>query len=699
MKILILLLSFLFAAGIITAQTIEYPKARKTDNTDEYFGTVVADPYRWMEDLNSAELKDWIKKENEITFSYLDKIPFRDKIRQRLTEIWNYPKYSAPFKVGEYYFFYMNNGLQNQSALYCRKGINGVPELFLDPNTFSDNGTVALSTVSGSYDGKYLVYGISKAGSDWNEFFVMDIASKTKLDDHLKWIKFSGVSWHDDGFYYNRYEVPEKGNELSAKNQSPKIYYHKIGTPQSSDVLFYEDKEHPDMSFGVWVTRDGKYMYLSKSRKGFNGNELYFKDLRKMSRNFTPIAVGFDIDYGVVGNEGDYIYLSTNKAAPKNKIIRYDVSSGEISDVIPESQYVLTESSISQSKILVRYMKDVTDRIYTYDLDGNLLKEHELPSLGSVSGFSADSDESEIYFTFTSFLYPATIMKFDIVKGETSVYKKSEIKFDSDKYETKQIFYESKDGTKIPMFIVHKKGIVLDGNNPTLLYGYGGFNASMKPSFNASNIILLENGGVYALANIRGGGEYGEDWHQAGTKFNKQNVFDDFIAAAEYLINNNYTSAERLAVEGGSNGGLLVGAVINQRPELFRVAFPAVGVMDMLRFQKFTIGWGWTTDYGSSDDKEGFENLIKYSPYHNLKEGLNYPATLITTSDHDDRVVPSHSFKYAARPQELYKGNNPVLIRVETNAGHGSGRPTRMIIEQQTDKWSFMFYNMGIAPY
>ncbi|MCE1164649.1 MAG: prolyl oligopeptidase family serine peptidase, partial [Bacteroidetes bacterium] len=638
MKKLVFVIAVLITAGAALAQPFKYPQAGKTDHVDNYFGTSVADPYSWMEDLNSAELKEWVTQENELTFSYLDMIPFREKIRSRLNEIWNYPKYSAPFRIGDYFFFYKNDGLQNQSVLYRMNGIGGTPEVFLDPNTFSDNGTVALSNFSGSFDGKYAVYGISKAGSDWNEFFVMDVASKTKLPDHLQWIKFSGVSWYQDGFYYNRYDAPEEGKELSGKNQSPKIYYHKIGTDQSADALFYEDKDNPDMSFGVWVTRDGRFMFLSKGRKGAEGNELYFKDMRAMTRNWRTIAEGFDIDYSVIGNEGDFIYISTNKNAPKNKIVKFNVSSGEFTGVIPEKNEVLEGASIAQSKILVQYMKDVTDRIYTYDLNGNLIKEHELPALGTVSGFGANKDDKEIYFSFTSFLYPSVIMKFDIVKGETSLYRKSDVKFNPDDYETKQVFYESKDGTKIPMFIVHKKGIILDGNNPALLYGYGGFNISLKPSFSISNIILLENGGIYAMANLRGGGEYGEEWHQAGTKLNKQNVFDDFIAAAEYLINNKYTSPEKLAVEGGSNGGLLIGAVINQRPELFRVAFPAVGVMDMLKFQKFTIGWGWTTDYGSSDDEEGFNNLFKFSPYHNIKSGLNYPAALITTSDHDDRV-------------------------------------------------------------
>ena len=680
------------------AQRLNYPEARKERHADEYFGVTVPDPYRWMEEMNSDEVKEWVKKENEVTFAYLDKIPFREKIRTRLNEIWNYPKYGAPFKAGDYYFFYKNDGMQNQSVLFIQKGIDGIPELFLDPNKFSEDGTVSISMISPSKDGKYFAYGISKAGSDWNEFFVMDVATKTKLSDHLKWVKFSGASWHGDGFYYNRYEAPEERKELSSKNESQKIYFHRVGTDQSADELIWEDKEHPEFTASVYLSEDQTLMYMSKGKRGVRGNELYYKNLIKGDTEFKPIATGFGDSYSVINNLDDIIYINTNKDAPKNKVVKFDTKDNTFNDVISEKNEVLNGASISNGKFLIQYMKDASDRIYTYDLNGSMLQEIALPTFGTVSGFSADKDENEVYFTFSSFLYPAVIMKYDIVNNKLSVFRKSEIKFDTEKYETNQVFYESKDGTKIPMFIVHKKGLKLDGKNPALLYGYGGFNASMKPSFSTANIILLENGGVYALANIRGGGEYGKEWHMAGTKLNKQNVFDDFIAAGEYLINKGYTSSKYLAVEGGSNGGLLVGAVINQRPELFRVAFPAVGVMDMLRYHKFTIGWAWVTDYGSSDDSTQFKNLLGYSPYHNLKEGLNYPATMVTTSDHDDRVVPAHSFKYAARLQEVYKGDNPVLIRIEVNAGHGAGRPTKMIIDAVTDKWAFMFYNMGITP-
>ncbi|MCU0372282.1 MAG: prolyl oligopeptidase family serine peptidase [Ignavibacteria bacterium] len=697
MKKILLSVIVLFITCTSFAQ-LNYPDARKTDHTDDYFSTKVEDPYRWMEDLNSPELKTWIEEENKVTFSYLDKIPFRDKIRARLNEIWNYPKYGAPFRIGEYYFFYKNDGMQNQNVLYFQKGLEGIPEVFLDPNTFSTDGTVALSTLSGSKDGRYLVYGISKAGSDWNEFFVMEIATKTKLRDHLKWVKFSGASWLGDGFYYNRYEAPAEGQELASVNKSPRVYFHKAGTDQSEDVLIYEDKEHPEYSFSIYPSEDTRFLYLSKSKKGATGNELYYRDLTKDNSDFIPISTGFVYRTAPVNNIDGDIYLFTNKEAPKNKVVKFNTADGSFSDVIKEKNEVLSGASISHGKFFVQYMVDVSDRIYVYDLNGNQIEELKLPVLGTVSGFSAKKSNGEIFFTFTSFLYPSVIMKYDIVKNEISEFRKSEVKFDHEKYETKQVFYKSKDGTNVPMYIVHKKGIALDGNNPVLLYAYGGFNASMKPSFSTSNIILLENGGVYALANIRGGGEYGKEWHMAGTKLQKQNVFDDFIAAAEYLIDNKYTSPQNLAIEGGSNGGLLVGAVINQRPELFRVAFPAVGVMDMLRFHKFTIGWAWTTDYGSSDDEMQFKYLLGYSPYHNIKADLNYPATMVTTSDHDDRVVPSHSFKYAARLQELYKGENPVLLRVEVNAGHGAGRPTKMIIESQVDKWSFMFYNMGITP-
>ena len=699
MKKLLLVLIIVSVSLSGYAQKLVYPEARKVDHTDEYFGTKVADPYRWMEDDKSEEIKDWVKKENEVTFSYLDKIPFRDKIRARLNEVWNYPKYTAPNKAGDYYFFYKNDGLQNQSILYIQNGIDGTPELFLDPNKLSEDGTSSISTTSVSKDAKYFVYGVSKAGSDWNEFFVIDIATKTKLNDHLKWVKFSGASWQGNGFYYNRYDAPEPGKELTSKNESPKVYFHVVGTDQSEDKLIYEDKEHPELSAGIFTSEDQRFLYMSVGKKGENGNELYFKDLSKGDKDFRPIVKGYETDYSVINNINDVIYLFTNKDASKNKVIKFNTKDNTFAEVIPEKNEVLSSASISQGRFLVQYMKDASDRIYTYDLNGKLITEVQLPTFGTVSGFNADLSETEIYFAFTSFLYPAVIMKYDIVNNKLSMYRKSEVKFDADKYETKQVFYPSKDGTKIPMFIVHKKGLKLDGNNPTLLYAYGGFNISLKPTFSTSNIILLENGGVYALANLRGGGEYGEDWHQGGTKLNKQNVFDDFIAAGEYLINNGYTSSKMLAVEGGSNGGLLIGAVINQRPDLFRVAFPAVGVMDMLRFHKFTIGWAWTTDYGSSEDNETqFKYLLGYSPYHNIKSGINYPATMVTTSDHDDRVVPAHSFKYAARLQELYKGDNPVLIRVEVNAGHGAGRPTKMVIDAITDKWSFMFYNMGLTP-
>jgi len=677
---------------------LNYPFARKTDHIDDYFSTKVEDPYRWMEDLNSPELKTWVEEENKVTFSYLDKIPFRDKIRERLTEIWNYPKYGAPFRIGDYYFFYKNDGMQNQSVLYYQKGLGGTPDVFLDPNAFSTDGTVALSTLSGSKDGKYLVYGVSKAGSDWNEFFVMEIATKTKLKDHLKWVKFSGASWLGEGFYYNRYDAPVEGQEFASMNISPKIYFHKAGTDQSEDQLIYEDRENPEISFSIYPSEDARFLYLSKGKKGATGNELYYRDLTKDNNDFIPVSTGFVYQTYPVNNIDGDIYLFTNKDAPKNKVVKFITANGSFTDVIPEKNEVLSGASISHEKFFVQYMVDVSDRIYIYDLNGNFKEELKLPALGTVTGYSAKKMNDEIFFTFTSFLYPSVIMKYDIVKNELSVFKKSEVKFDPENYETKQVFYKSKDGTRIPMYIVHKKGLVPDGSNPALLYAYGGFNASMKPSFSTSNIVLLENGGIYALANIRGGGEYGKEWHMSGTQLKKQNVFDDFIAAAEYLINNKYTSPQKLAIEGGSNGGLLIGAVINQRPELFRVAFPAVGVMDMLRFHKFTIGWAWVTDYGSSDDETQFKYLLGYSPYHNIKAGLNYPATMVTTSDHDDRVVPSHSFKYAARLQEFYKGENPVLIRVEVNAGHGAGRPTKMIIESQVDKWSFMFYNVGVTP-
>ncbi|MBN1634523.1 MAG: S9 family peptidase [Ignavibacteria bacterium] len=695
-----ILILFLMAETLYSQ--IEYPAARKVEQSDNYFGTIVEDPYRWMEDLNSPELRNWISEENKITFDYLDKIPFRQEIKNRITELYNFEKYGVPFKAGNYYFYFKNDGLQNQSVLYRLDSLYSEPEIFLDPNKFSKDGTVALTTVSPSRDGKYMVLGISESGSDWNEFFVMDIETKEKLTDNLKWIKFSGANWFKDGFYYNRYDEPLQGEELSNKNQNQKVYYHKIGTRQSEDILIYEDKEHPERTFSLFSSEDERFLYLSISQKGSTGNALYYK-ISSSDIDFTafPFSEDFNSKFSVIDNTGDSIYLITNFEAPKNKLVLHNpfMMGDAYKEIIKEKEIVLTNANLIGGKLFTEYIKDATERIYIYNLKGDFVKEIGLPALGSVSGLGGKKQDKETFYSFASFTYPTEIYRYDIEGGKSTLLFKPDVKFSSEDFVTEQIFYDSKDGTRIPMFIVYKKGMVKNGCNPTVLYAYGGFNISQLPTFSISRLVMLECGAVFALANIRGGGEYGKKWHEAGLLLNRQNVFDDFISAAEYLIENNYTSPSKLAAQGGSNGGLLVGVVINQRPDLFRVALPAVGVMDMLRFHKFTIGWAWVTEYGSSDDMENFINLYSYSPYHNLKSGVNYPAVLVTTSDHDDRVVPLHSFKYIARLQELYKGENPVLIRVETDAGHSAGKPTTKIINEMTDIISFLFYNLGHNPF
>ena len=704
MKNIILLIVFILLTNnidITFCQTrIKYPETKKVSHIDNYFGVDVPDPYRWLEDMESQEVKEWVDVQNKVTFNYLDAIPYRQKIKERLTELWNYPRYSAPFKSGEYFFFYKNDGLQNQSVVYIQKDLNSEPEVFIDPNKFSEDGTVALSTLSASNDGKYIVYGVSNSGSDWREFFVIDIESKKQLKDHIKWVKFSGASWHGDGFYYNRYDQPEEGKELISKNENQKVYFHRVGTDQSEDVLVYDDPEHPNRFFYVFPSEDERYLYLSISEKGSNGNSLYYRDNRKADLDWHPIVEGFEYDYWVVNNIDDEIFIITNKNASKRKLVKINPNQSQLifEDVIPEKVDVLSDVTLARNKFIVTYLKDASDHIFVYDLNGSVLEEIKLPTLGSVYGFRGKKEDNELFYTFTSYTYPSTIYKYNVDEGKSELYRKTDAKFNPDDYETKQIFFESKDGTMVPMFIVNKKGIKLDGNNPTLLYGYGGFNISLTPYFNSSLLVFLENGGIYVLANLRGGGEYGEEWHKAGMLLNKQNVFDDFISAAEYLIDNKYTSSEKLAIEGGSNGGLLVGAVMTQRPELFKVALPGKGVLDMLRFHEYTIGWAWITEYGTSEDSVQFKNLFSYSPLHNLKEGVEYPATLVTTSDHDDRVVPMHSYKYIATLQEKQAGYAPILLRVETNTGHGFGKPLSKKIDVETDMWSFIFYNLGVNP-
>ncbi|RPI14295.1 MAG: S9 family peptidase [Ignavibacteriae bacterium] len=700
--IYIIVLSIILGhVNINSQEKIKYPETKKVDVVDNYFGTKVADPYRWMEDMDSPDVKKWIEEENKITFGYLDKIPFREKIRARLTEVWNYPKYSRPFKAGNYYFFFKNNGLQNQYVLYIQKDLDSEPEVFLDPNTFSEDGTVALLNVNASNDGKYLSYSVSKSGSDWREINVIEIESRKVLSDHITNVKFSDANWFKDGFFYDYYDAPKDVNLLSHKNEFQKVYYHKLGTDQSQDVLMFEDKTNPKLSSDIWSSEDEKYLFKYAGETGQEGNKLYFKPSDNIDKEWIPIIEEYGFSTWPVQNEGSKIFLNTNKNAPKYKLVMLnadDISSGW-KDILPEKDITLDGVKYIGGKIIATYMVDVTSRVYTYDINGNFISEVTLPGIGTVNGFDGRKEDKQVFYTFTSFVYPGSVYIYDVETGISKLFRKSEVKFKSDEYEEKEVFYSSKDGTKVPMFLVHKKGLVLDGNNPVYLYSYGGFNVTMNPGFSISRLPLLEYGGVFAMPCIRGGGEYGEEWHKAAMLFNKQNAFDDFIAAAEYLIKEGYTSPQKIAIAGGSNGGLLIGAVVNQRPELFKVAIPAVGVMDMLRFQKFTIGAAWTREYGSSEDNEEiFKYLYSYSPIHNIKEGINYPATMVTTADHDDRVVPLHSFKYTAALQERYKGNNPVLIRVETKAGHGSGKPTSKWIEEITDEWSFVFYNLGVVP-
>jgi prolyl oligopeptidase len=700
MKNVLWIILFLISMGCTQHKTYTYPETAKGDVVDNYHGTEVPDPYRWLEDDTSDETAAWVKAENEVTFAYLATIPFRDALKERMTEIWNYPKMGTPFKEGDLYFYSYNTGLQNQSIVYKKKSLDEEGEVFLDPNSFSDDGTVALAGLSFSNDHRYAAYGISKGGSDWREFYVKEVATGDDLDDHIEWIKNSGVSWYKNGFYYTRYETPAKGDELKAENKNAKIFYHTLGTPQSADLLVYEDPAHPDRSFYMGVTEDEKYIMLI-GYESTSGNSLAFKEVGLEDTPFTWLDEDFDDDYSPIGNNGKMLYVLTNNDAPLYRLVGINLDNPVREnwvDIIPEQGNVLESATLAGGKIIASYLQDASNAAYVYNLDGSMLHEVALPGIGSIGGFSGKMKDNTAFYSFTSFNYPTTTFKYNIVENIAEVFYTPEVDFDAEAYETEQVFYPSKDGTMIPMFIVHKKGLELDGTNPTLLYGYGGFNISETPSFSATRAVWLEQGGVFALANIRGGGEYGEAWHEAGTILNKQNVFDDFIAAAEYLIDEKYTSSKRLAIYGGSNGGLLIGAVINQRPDLFAVAIPMVGVMDMLRFHKFTIGRYWTVDYGSSDDPEQFKYLLGYSPLHNISSEKDYPAVLVTTGDHDDRVVPAHSFKYIATLQAKYKGNNPVMIRINTDAGHGAGKPTDMAIQEYADIWSFIYMNMDFTP-
>ncbi len=704
------ILVYLMLAGIVVVscnkkeevqtQRFHYPETFKSDHVDNYFGIEVADPYQWFENDTTEQVRQWVEAQNEVTHHYLDSIPYRDKIEDRLTELWDYPRYGVPFHKGPYYFYFKNDGLQPQSTLYIQNGLDGETRVFLDPNKLSEDGTVALTAMSVSKDYKYFAYGIARNGSDWNEFYVRDIESGQDLPDHLKWIKFSGIAWYKNGFFYARYDKPTSGSVLSGKNEFHKIFYHTIGTNQSEDKLIYWDPDHPERSFGAQVTDDQRFLLLYGS-ESTSGTSLYFKNLAKDDAEFTAIDRSFDYEYEVIGNVGDSLYIFTNYKADNYRLVAIntnDLNESNWMEVIPEKEIKLRNVEIAGGKLLAQYIQDVVSKAYLFDLNGKFVNEIELPGPGTMSGFRGELTDTTVFYSFTSFLYPSTIFKYDIATNKSEIFREPEINFNRDDYESYQVFYESRDGTKVPMFITHKKDLVKDGNNPTLLYAYGGFNISITPGFSVSNLVFLENGGVYAVPNLRGGGEYGEAWHKAGMRENKQNVFDDFISAAEYMIAEGYTSSDKLAIRGGSNGGLLIGACMTQRPDLYKVALPAVGVMDMLKFHQFTIGHHWVEEYGSSDDSTQFRYLIAYSPLHNIKESVEYPATLVTTADHDDRVVPAHSFKFISTVQEKYKGNNPVMIRIETKAGHGAGKSTEKLIKEYADIWSFVFDNLGITP-
>lgn len=700
MKKATFLLTGIMATSCAQQKAISYPQTATVDTVDTYFGVSVPDPYRWLENDTSAATASWVKAQNEITNNYLEHIPFRQDLLKRLTELANYERISAPFKKHGKYYFYKNDGLQNQSVLYVQDALNSEARVFLDPNKLSDDGTVALTSLSFSNNGKYAAYTISRSGSDWREIYVMDVATGSLLDDHITWAKFTDAAWHGDGFYYSAYDAPSKGKEFSNVNEHHKIYYHKLGEPQENDRLVYENKAYPKRFYTAQVSEDERVLFIYESGEG-RGNALFMQDLTQKSAPVVQLASDFDYQYTPIEVIGNRIYFFTNYQAAKNKIMAAELQSPELAnwkEVVPEKEQVLSDVRVIGGKLFLTYDKDASNHAYVYDLQGKELQEIELPSLGSVS-FNGDKDDEECFFSFTSFTIPGATYKYDVQKNSYELFRAPKVKFHSDDFVTEQVFFTSKDGAKIPMFLTYQKGLKKNGKNPVFLYGYGGFNISLYPSFSINRIPFLENGGIYVQVNLRGGSEYGEDWHVAGTKMQKQNVFNDFIAAAEYLIDNKYTNSQKIAIVGGSNGGLLVGACMTQRPDLFRVAIPQVGVMDMLRYHKFTIGWNWASDYGTSEDsKEMFEYLKGYSPLHNLKKGTKYPATLVTTADHDDRVVPAHSFKFAATLQACNEGSNPTLIRIDSKAGHGAGKPMSKILEEQADVYGFIMYNLNMKP-
>lgn len=677
---------------------MKYPDTQKENIIDTYFGTEVSDPYRWLENDTAQDVAEWVKAQNLVTFSYLDKVSFRSKLRSRLEELFNYEKVSSPMKAGEYYFFYKNDGLQNQAIIYRKKGLEGEPEVFLDPNSMSEAGTVAVSLLSVSRDDRYIAYSVAAAGSDWQEIFVKEVATGKLLDDVVKWVKFSGPSWFGDGFYYTRFPEPIPGTELSGASNQNLIYYHQLGTSQDEDELIFRDDEQLNQYYYTSVTEDQQYLILYKSEGATVSTEVLLKDLADQESTFQPLFTGFDAEYLIVDHKDGTFWIKTNKDAPTYRLVSTTLEAKDkLTDVLPAREAVLEGVTKAGGKLFAQYMVDATNRLYQVEYDGSGEKEIVLPGLGAAGIGGGRKDVEQIFYGFTGFTQPQAIFRYDIDTGESNLFSEPKVAFNPALYETRQVFFTSKDGTKVPMFLVHKKGLQMDGERPTYLYGYGGFNISLTPSFSSLRLPLLENDGVFAMVNIRGGGEYGEAWHQAGMMEKKQNVFDDFIAAGEYLISEGMTSPEYLACAGGSNGGLLVGAVINQRPDLFRVAFPAVGVMDMLRYDKFTVGWGWVPEYGQADrSKEEFDFLYAYSPLHNIRTDVEYPSVMVTTADHDDRVVPAHSFKYIAELQAKHTGSSATLIRIETNAGHGAGKPTGKILDEYADEWAFFFSEMGI---
>lgn len=700
----LLLCIAVFIAGTAQSQ-FKYPPTAKQDQKDTYFGTEISDPYRWLEDDRSAETGQWVKEQNVVTENYLKTIPFRDNLKKRLTQLWNFPKSASPFKAGKNYFVYTNNGLQNQFVLNILRGsISAKPEVFLDPNTMSADGTTNIGTISVSNDGKYMAYAFSKAGSDWQEINIKNTIDGGMLTDKVEWVKFSGIAWRAGGFFYSRYDKPDEKNVLKGQNEFQKIYFHIAGTPQSVDQLIYEDKAHPQRNFGAGTTDDEKWLIISGS-EGTSGNNVIVKDLETPDTKFVTLVSDFEYDNAVVDNEGSNFFILTNKDASRYKLISVDAKNPAAPPVviIPESKDVLISVSAGKNFLIAQYMHNATGLLKVFSRKGEFLYDIPLASIGAVDQITASKKDSKMFYSLDSYTAPSTIYQFDLDSKLQTVFFKPKMDLNLDEYETKQVFYPSKDGTSISMFIFHKKGIQLNGNNPTMIFGYGGFNIPMTPQFKIERMLFLENGGIYAIANLRGGGEYGEEWHEAGTKLKKQNTFDDCIAAAEYLIKEKYTNPSKLALSGRSNGGLLVGAVMTQRPDLFKVAIPTVGVLDMLRYHKFTIGWAWKSDYGSSEDEPNFKNLLSFSPLHNIKERTNYPATLVITGDHDDRVVPAHSFKFIATLQEKYKGDNPVMVRIDVNSGHasttalGSSKPVSKQIDEQTDIFSFLMYNLGMT--